>query len=57
MTEAQIEGVKLFVDAGCVACKNSPVFTNNNFHQFELRVSKDERRFLVTGQEVDKFAF
>jgi cytochrome c peroxidase len=57
MTEQQVEGMKLFVDAGCVACHNGPNFSDSNFHQFELPGSKDEGRFLVTGDENDKYAF
>jgi len=57
MTETQVEGMKLFVDAGCVACHNGPALTDSNFHRFELPGSTDEGRFLVTGDEADKFAF
>lgn len=57
ITEEQIAGMKLFVDAGCVACHNGPAFTDSNFYRFELPSSKDKGRFLVTGDEYDKFAF
>ena len=57
MIEQQVDGMKLFVDAGCVACHNGPAFTDSNFYRFELPSSKDEGRFLVTGDEYDKFAF
>ncbi|TVS01921.1 MAG: cytochrome-c peroxidase [Rhodobacteraceae bacterium] len=57
MTESQVEGMKLFVDAGCVACHNGPALTDSNFHRFELPGSTDEGRFLVTGDEADMFAF
>ncbi len=57
MTETQVEGMKLFVDAGCVACHNGPALTDSNFHRFELPGSTDEGRFLVTGDEADMFAF
>ena len=57
MSENQIEGMKLFVDAGCVACHNGPALTDSNFHRFELPGSRDEGRFLVTGDEADRFAF
>ena len=57
MTEQQVSGMKLFVDAGCVACHNGPNFSDSNFYRFELPGSKDEGRFLVTGDENDKFAF
>ena len=57
MTDQQVEGMKLFVDAGCVACHNGPALTDSNYYRFELPSSKDEGRFLVTGDEADKFAF
>ena len=57
MTDQQVEGMKLFVDAGCVACHNGPALTDSNYYRFELPSSKDEGRFLVTGDEYDKFAF
>jgi cytochrome c peroxidase len=57
MTEQQVAGMKLFVDAGCVACHNGPALTDSNYHRFELPGSKDEGRFLVTGDEADMFAF
>ena len=57
MTDQQVEGMKLFVDAGCVACHTGPAFTDSNFHRFELPGSRDEGRFLVTGDEADMFAF
>ena len=57
MSDQQVEGMKLFVDAGCVACHNGPALTDSNFHRFELPGSSDEGRFVVTGDEMDKFAF
>ena len=57
MSDQQIEGMKLFVDAGCVACHNGPALTDSNFHRFELPGSTDEGRFVVTGDEADMFAF
>ena len=57
MSDQQVEGMKLFVDAGCVACHNGPALTDSNFHRFELPGSTDEGRFVVTGDEMDKFAF
>ena len=57
MSDSQIEGMKLFVDAGCVACHNGPALTDSNFHRFELPGSTDEGRFVVTGDEADMFAF
>lgn len=57
MSDQQVEGMKLFVDAGCVACHNGPALTDSNFHRFELPGSTDEGRFIVTGDEADMFAF
>ncbi len=57
MTDQQVEGMQLFVDAGCVACHNGPALTDSNFHRFELPGSTDEGRFVVTGDEADMFAF
>ena len=56
MSDQQVDGMKLFVDAGCVACHNGPALTDSNFHRFELPGSTDEGRFLVTGDEADIFA-
>jgi cytochrome c peroxidase len=57
MSDSQVEGMKLFVDAGCVACHNGPALTDSGFHRFELPGSTDEGRFIVTGDEADMFAF
>ena len=57
MSESQVEGMKLFVDAGCVACHSGPALTDSGFHRFELPGSTDEGRFIVTGDEADMFAF
>ncbi len=57
MSESQVDGMKLFVDAGCVACHSGPALTDSNFHRFELPGSTDEGRFVVTGDEADMFAF
>jgi len=57
MTVQQQNGMRLFVDNGCVACHNGPNLSDSNFHRFELPGSTDEGRFLVTGDEFDRFAF
>jgi cytochrome c peroxidase len=57
LTAQQKEGMKLFVDAGCIACHAGPAFSDGNFHVFELPGSKDLGRFLVTGEDADKYAF
>lgn len=57
LTAQQKDGMKLFVDAGCIACHAGPAFSDGNYHVFELPGSKDLGRFLVTGDEADKYAF
>ena len=57
LTAQQQEGMKLFVDSGCVACHNGPNLSDSLFHRFELPGSTDEGRFVVTGDEADRFAF
>lgn len=57
MTEQQKNGMRLFVDNGCVACHNGPILSDSNYHRFELPGSTDEGRYLVTGDEFDRSAF
>ena len=57
LTAQQQEGMRLFVDNGCIACHNGPNLSDSNFHRFELPGSTDAGRFLVTGDEADRFAF
>jgi cytochrome c peroxidase len=57
LSEQQQWGMRLFADNGCIACHNGPNFSDSNFHRFELPGSRDEGRFLVTGDEADRFAF
>lgn len=57
LTDQQQWGMRLFADNGCIACHNGPNFSDSNFHRFELPGSRDEGRFLVTGDEADRFAF
>lgn len=57
LTEQQQEGMRLFVDNGCVACHNGVNLSDSNYHRFQLPGSTDEGRFLVTGDEQDRFAF
>lgn len=57
LTEQQQSGMRLFVDHGCTACHNGPNLTDSNYHRFELPGSTDEGRFVVTGDEFDRFAF
>lgn len=57
MTEQQQRGMMLFVDNGCVACHTGPILSDSQYHRFELPGSTDEGRFVVTGDEADRFAF
>lgn len=57
LTGQQQEGMRLFVDNGCIACHNGPNLSDSNFHRFQLPGSTDAGRFLVTGDEADRFAF
>ena len=57
MSDQQKRGMKAFVDNGCLACHRGPALTDSLFHRFELPGSTDEGRFVVTGDEDDRFAF
>ena len=58
MTEQQKRGMAAFVDNGCVACHHGPALTDGGFHRFELPEGPtDEGRYIVTGEEDDKFRF
>ncbi|MFC7703565.1 cytochrome-c peroxidase [Plastorhodobacter daqingensis] len=57
LTEDQIAGMRLFVDVGCASCHNGPVLSDSNYHVFDAPGSEDEGRFVVTGDEADRFAF
>ena len=57
MDEAQQRGMRLFVDNGCVACHSGPILSDSMYHRFELPGSTDEGRYVVTGDEHDRFAF
>lgn len=57
MSEQQKRGMKAFVETGCVACHRGPNLSDSQFHRFELPGSTDEGRFVVTGEERDRFAF
>jgi len=57
MSDQQVNGMRLFADNGCLACHNGPNFSDSGYHRFELPGSRDEGRFLVTGDENDRFAF
>ncbi|EHQ52681.1 cytochrome-c peroxidase [Ectothiorhodospira sp. PHS-1] len=57
MTEQQKRGMASFVNNGCIACHRGANFSDSRFHRFELPGSTDEGRFVVTGEERDRFAF
>ncbi|WP_018146004.1 cytochrome-c peroxidase [Thioalkalivibrio sp. AKL6] len=57
MSEQQMRGMKLFADNGCVACHRGPALTDSHFHRIQVPGSEDEGRYLVTGEESDRFAF
>ncbi|WP_019021886.1 cytochrome-c peroxidase [Thioalkalivibrio sp. ALE23] len=57
MSEQQKRGMALFADNGCVACHRGPALTDSNFHQIQVPGSEDKGRYLVTGEERDKYAF
>ncbi|MEY6433024.1 cytochrome c peroxidase [Thioalkalicoccus limnaeus] len=57
MSESQKRGMAAFVNNGCIACHRGVNLTDSRFHRFELPGSTDEGRFLVTGEEHDRFAF
>ncbi len=57
MTDQQKRGMEAFVDTGCIACHSGPALTDSGFHRFELPGSTDEGRYVVTGDESDKYRF
>ncbi|MCG5501995.1 cytochrome-c peroxidase [Ectothiorhodospira lacustris] len=57
MSEQQKRGMAAFVANGCIACHRGANFSDSRFHRFELPGSTDEGRFVVTGEERDRFAF
>ena len=57
MTAQQVDGMKAFVDNGCVACHHGPNLSDGLYHQFELPGPTDEGRFVITGDEADRFHF
>ncbi len=57
MSEQQKRGMVAFVNSGCIACHRGPNMTDSRFHRFELPGSTDEGRYVITGEERDRFAF
>ncbi len=57
MSDQQVRGMMAFVDNGCAACHQGPALTDGNFHRFELPGPTDLGRYIVTGEEHDRYAF
>lgn len=57
MTEQQKRGMRLFVEYGCLSCHRGPALTDSLFHRIQVPGSTDEGRYVVTGDEFDRFAF
>lgn len=62
ITEQELRGYRLFVDAGCVACHNGPAAGGNSFQRMGLveEYKSDhpaQGRADVTGDEADRFNF
>ncbi len=60
LTTEQKWGVKTFIDVGCTTCHLTRLVGGNMFQKLGVQrpyASKDEGRFEVTKNEVDKFVF
>ncbi len=57
MTDQQKRGMAAFVDNGCTACHNGPALTDSLFHAIQVPGSSDLGRYLVTGDEADRYRF
>lgn len=57
LSDQQVRGMRAFVDRGCVACHRGPALSDSQFHRIQVPGSTDLGRYLVTGEEQDKFAF
>lgn len=51
------DGMVAFVDNGCIACHRGPALTDSQFHAIQVPGSTDLGRYLVTGEESDKYRF
>lgn len=57
LTDSQKRGLMLFVGkAECTLCHRGPNFEDDQFHALGIR-GNDQGRFLVTGEEEDRYAF
>ena len=62
LTQAELEGYKLFKDTGCVACHNGPAVGGNSFQKMGLveaykTDNPAEGVAALTGKDVDRFKF
>jgi cytochrome c peroxidase len=57
LDDQEKRGMKSFADSGCVACHSGPALTDSRFYRIQVPGSEDEGRYLVTGDEADRFAF
>lgn len=62
LTQTELEGYKLFKDAGCVACHHGAAVGGASFQKFGIHEayktqSKAEGRFAVTGKDADRLMF
>ncbi|AVI63603.1 cytochrome-c peroxidase [Halomonas sp. GFAJ-1] len=51
------DGMAAFVNNGCIACHSGPALTDSRFHAIQVPGSTDLGRYLVTGEESDKYRF
>ncbi|WP_404474615.1 c-type cytochrome [Vreelandella venusta] len=51
------DGMAAFVNNGCIACHSGPALTDSRFHAIQVPGSTDLGRYVVTGEESDKYRF
>ncbi|BCB70302.1 MAG: cytochrome c peroxidase [Pseudomonadota bacterium] len=57
ISEQAKNGMVAFVDNGCIACHRGANFTDSQFHAIQVPGSTDLGRYVVTGEERDKYRF
>lgn len=57
LTDQQKRGMAAFADNGCLACHSGPALTDSLFHAIKVPGSTDLGRYVVTGDEADKYRF
>jgi cytochrome c peroxidase len=66
LTEQQKQGLKSFIDAGCITCHSGPYLGGKLYQKFGIfdqywkytkSESVDEGRYVVTKNEADKYVF